>query len=313
MKRLHLLLPLLLPLLPPLLLNLASFAAAEELLQFNTSALPACAYNCAPLYSAQYDCARTGGDGARVDCFCKSALVKGQRCERVCGFAEQRRVVAWVRGRCGEEVMTVDKGKGEGGAEGAGKKDAAGDKDKDTDTDTAGDINTMSTDNNAPSTAEKQASWSVRSLPPSCAHPLTTPRWRKNYPYFLLAFILTTVPPALFAASIPLRRHLRQRRRALSMPPYVPPAVVQIDTPYSYGGGGSYGSSAGRSGGGGSSVGMARSEADSMRPVVPSTRQESWERRLRESFENREGRKRGFWGWMTTRRAEYGAVRQTQG
>lgn len=74
-----------------LALALAAHAAAD-ILRFGDGALPSCAYDCQPLYAAQYECAN--GDAA---CFC--ARVGEEICADVCA-GESRRVAAWVAGEC---------------------------------------------------------------------------------------------------------------------------------------------------------------------------------------------------------------------
>jgi len=79
--------------------------ASADILQFGPGALPGCAYQCRPLWSAQYDC---HGETVAGECFCRSKYLGilnqgggGSLCEADCpeasGGAEIR---AWYDSVC---------------------------------------------------------------------------------------------------------------------------------------------------------------------------------------------------------------------
>ncbi|KAF8542249.1 hypothetical protein BDD12DRAFT_825683 [Trichophaea hybrida] len=99
------------PLILHLLVFLLQTVQAQDILVFdNTTGLPNCAHDCPDLYSAQYECP-PGGD--RVDCFCDSGYVsskpQGWGCDNSCTTkTERERVAAFLTTTCGTQEDEQD-------------------------------------------------------------------------------------------------------------------------------------------------------------------------------------------------------------
>lgn len=86
-------------------------AQDSELLVFvGPKALPACAYNCQDLYSAQYECPPGGN---RVECFCGSKFIsskpEGWACDQSCtAKADRAKVLGFLDATCGDSDAKGD-------------------------------------------------------------------------------------------------------------------------------------------------------------------------------------------------------------
>lgn len=164
---------------------------------------------------------------------------------------------------------------------------------------------------------------------------LTAPRWKKNYPFFILAFLVVTVPILFYAFAVPIRKWAKRQlvqnrpRRQSNMEelgtgaggfmfPRSPggSAVWAGGAPAAGSGGSFMGGAAGGGGGGAgsrhgssthaldgpSSSGVFATEVlpppqqpPSPRDAQVSTRQESWERRVRAQFARGKSFRLKFW------------------
>ncbi|KAF8428105.1 hypothetical protein EV426DRAFT_704999 [Tirmania nivea] len=274
--------------------------ASADILQFGPGALPNCAYQCRPLWSAQYDCP---GEAVAGECFCRSKYLTilnqgggGSLCEADCPqTSEGAEISAWYDSVCSWLIIQQTTP-------------------SDTPTTTTNPQNptktpTMTDTNNGNTSAVKdQASKAVE-------------WWKNNWYWFLLAFLLITVPIAAYALWFPCRKWARkqivQRRSRPSLPPVDP-----RDNPYSSGGLASPGippippgAFTNETWAGPFSPSLTRNRAGYfphyVAPPTPSiggsgrpsaapagpiaTRQESWERRVRGEFEG----KKTIWERLT--------------
>ncbi|RPB27343.1 hypothetical protein L211DRAFT_846168 [Terfezia boudieri ATCC MYA-4762] len=262
--------------------------ASADILQFGPGALPGCAYQCRPLWSAQYDCP---GETVAGECFCRSKYLGilnqsggGSLCESDCpetsGGAEIR---AWYDNVCASFIKTSPN----------------------TPTTTPTIIDLTSNNGNQDE-HNKAVEW-----------------WKNNWYWFLLAFLFITIPIGAYALWFPCRKWARrqiiQRRSRPSLPPVDPE-----DNPYANGGlvspgippippgvftnetwGDPFSPSLTRDGVGYSphyvvppTPSVVGSNRQSQAPAGPiTTRQESWERRVREEYEGKKtiGERLTFW------------------
>ncbi|KAI5809142.1 hypothetical protein DFH27DRAFT_650368 [Peziza echinospora] len=210
-------------------------ALAADILRFGPGLLPNCAYSCVELYSAQYECPAT--TTAPAACFCKSTFLapllsgSGGICPGACPpGAGAEEVAAWFDGACGNfkgtkpDETKPDPKTPSDKEDGGDKKDNNNDNDKDN--------------KNTPAVnqATKAVDW-----------------WRANWQWFLIAFLLITIPLGCYALFFPCRKWARKQiiqRRARrhpslmpgAIPPPFPPPMPQtatlgiIDPRYAYGG-----------------------------------------------------------------------------
>lgn len=112
-------------------------------------------------------------------------------------------------------------------------------------------------------------------------------RWKRNYAFFVLAFLVVTVPIICYAVAIPLRKWCKRqliRRRPRSQ------AYMEDIAPYTsvFGPDGSRHNL--------SSAGVPP-DPENVIPPVTSVRQESWEARVRDQFAPKKtlGKRMMFW------------------
>ncbi|KAF8451552.1 hypothetical protein BGX38DRAFT_1142090 [Terfezia claveryi] len=184
--------------------------ASADILQFGPGALPDCAYQCRPLWSAQYDCP---GENAAGDCFCRSKYLGilnqgggGSLCESNCpetsGAAEIR---AWYDNVCASFIKTSPN-----------TPITTTRLQNPTDTPTVID----QTSNNGTRTPDGNTSANQDGRNKAVEW------WKKNWYWFLLAFLFITIPIGAYALWFPCRKWARrqiiQRRSRPSLPPVDP-------------------------------------------------------------------------------------------
>jgi len=342
----------------PLLFLPVNLALAQILVFNETTGLPACAYECQQLWAAQFNCSGLTGSNV-VGCFCvQVGWVQGgsgssgsdsgsgwRGCDSVCGESGgvRARVGQWLGRVCGSGV-SGSSGNGNVNKTEPGRPEEPG----------SPKVNGQNTTNDDPA-AKNGADQAVRArawfvaLPLPCIYTLlTTPRWKKNYPFFILAFLVVTVPILLYAFAVPIRKWAKRQviqnrpRRQSNMEELgsgVGPGGFVFAQPPGGSGVWTAGAPAARSsegfmGGaaGGGSGGVAGSRHGSSTQaldgpsssgvfateVLPppqqpqprdnrvSTRQESWERRVRAQFSRGGGFRLMFWKKKTREAGEGG-------
>ncbi|KAG0640360.1 hypothetical protein HOY80DRAFT_1042084 [Tuber brumale] len=309
----------------PLLFLPANLALAQILVFNETTGLPVCAFDCNPLWAAQYACSGLAS-GDAVKCFCvEVGWVQGGsggsgngngsgwgRCDNACGDSGggRVRVKEWLGRVCG--VGSGSNGDNNGGSgRGPGETGGRGNEGSTAPPNNNGTntTNPAGPTQDAADQAAKARAW-----------------WKKNYPFFILAFLVVTVPILLYAFAIPIRKWAK--RQIIKSRPRRQSNMEQLGSggfifPRSAGGSavwatgapttGSCGSFMGGGGGGGSRRGSAANALDGpssngvfTTEVLPppqqpprdtqvSARQASWERRVRAQFSRGNGFRLKFW------------------
>jgi hypothetical protein len=305
-------------------------AQAQDILAFNdTTGLPNCAYSCTDLYSAQYDC-QSAGD--RVGCFCGTGYITTKAndwgCDEVCMVEEdKKRVTAFLAATCGTEEEHTGEDNNDQKTEGNGNEN--------DNNEVSGSDNTTNTAEDKPSKKGSQTEKAMNWYGP--AHLLLViweptsdhGRWRKNWPYFFLAFMLVAIAILVVAFAGPVRKFIRRqiigrrtRHSGQGVPPYWAPAapaptVSSAHAPSRYYSN-AYNSTALRTWDGylsSGAIGAYSGTAGPLGPALtpppgqpgirtlfatqlsaePSPRQESWERRIRREYEGRGWSRLAFW------------------
>lgn len=166
------------------LLLFATPVWAADILVFNDSTgLPVCALQCSALTTAEVECAAASGS-EQLKCFCDSSSIRWKDrdwdgCNDVCvNGTDRERVGAWMEVTCGSEDVEdgwVDNGNT-----------------------IIGDISPS----DIQSDAEKKAA----------IHDSRVRQWwSRNYPFFVLAFLVITIPILCYGIAIPMRRWAKRQ------------------------------------------------------------------------------------------------------